>query len=257
MDTSMAAQTIAVQAARVDLAAVYRLLDRLGLNEGICNHLTALVPGTRDRFLCIRYGLLWSEVTASNLVLLDATGQVLEGEGPVETTAFEIHRAIHQADPDRYVCVLHTHMPHATALCCVEPMALRMVHQNSCRFYNAVAYDETFKGLVLDGAEGARIASALDRKSVLFHRSHGVIVCGATIAAAFDDLYYLERAAQVQLLAMGSGAPLSIISDETAANVKAQMDAGKAEWAAQHLEALKRGLMRTDPSFCIAPSADQ
>lgn len=242
-------QARALAQARVDLAAVYRLLDKLGLNEGICNHLTALVPGTRDRFLCIRYGLLWSEVSASNLVLLDAAGQILEGEGPVETTAFEIHRAIHQADPDRHVCVLHTHMPHATALCCIEPMELRMVHQNSCRFFGALAYDEAFNGLVLDSAEGARIAAALGGKSVLLHRSHGVIVCGASIAAAFDDLYYLERAAQVQLLAMGSGMPLSVISDETAASVKAQMDAGKAEWATQHLEALKRGLMRADPSF--------
>ena len=75
------AEEALVRQARIDLAAVYRLLDRMGLNEGICNHLTALVPGTRDRFLCIRYGLLWSEVTASNLVLLDSAGRILEGEG--------------------------------------------------------------------------------------------------------------------------------------------------------------------------------
>ncbi|KAG8458820.1 hypothetical protein KFE25_005247 [Diacronema lutheri] len=247
------AEEALVRQARIDLAAVYRLLDRMGLNEGICNHLTALVPGTRDRFLCIRYGLLWSEVTASNLVLLDSAGRILEGEGPIETTAFEIHRAIHQADPVRYACVLHTHMPRASALCCLEPMALRMVHQNSCRFFRDVAYDAEFRGLVLDAAEGARIASALGGKSVLFHRAHGVIVCGPTIAAAFDALYYLERAAEVQLLAMGAlgaGTALALISDETAAVVKAQMDAGKAEWAAQHLDAQKRGLARADPSFC-------
>ncbi|KAJ1637330.1 class II aldolase/adducin N-terminal [Pavlovales sp. CCMP2436] len=240
----------AIRLARTDLAAVYRLLDQQGLNEGICNHLTALVPGTTDRFLCIRYGLLWSEVTASNLVLLDATGRVLEGEGPVERTAFEIHRAIHLSDPVRHKCVLHTHMPHATALCCLHPMELKMVHQNSCRFYKAVAYDPVFNGLVLDDAEGSRVAAALGGKSVLLHRSHGVIVCGASVAEAFDNIYYLERAAQVQLLAMGSGAPLALISDETARGVKEQMDAGKVEWAAQHFEALKRGLMRQDPSYC-------
>jgi ribulose-5-phosphate 4-epimerase/fuculose-1-phosphate aldolase len=243
----------ACRRARIDLAAVYRLLDKMDLNEGICNHLTAMVPGTTDRFLCVRYGLLWSEVTASNLVLLDASGKILEGEGPIETTAFEIHRAIHLADPKRYQCVLHTHMPHSTALCLLEPFELKMVHQNSCRFHDEVAYDPEFRGLVLDDQEGTRLANALAGKRVLFHRAHGVIVCGESIAAAFDDLYYLERAAQVQVLAMSAcaapGSRLATIEPQMAKHVKQQMDAGKAEWAAQHLDALKRGLAREDASY--------
>ena len=85
--------------ARVDLAAAYNLCDKLGLNEGICNHLSALVPGTTDHFLVIRYGLLWSEVTPDNLVVVDASGAIVEGEGPVEVTALRIHAAVHQADP--------------------------------------------------------------------------------------------------------------------------------------------------------------
>lgn len=235
--------------ARVDLAAVYRLLDRFKLNEGICNHLTALVPGTTDRFLVIRYGLLWSEVTASNLVMVDAKGTIIEGEGPVETTAFQIHRAIHLADPTKYACVLHTHMPYTTALCCLQDFELKMVHQNSCRFFGDVAYDPVFNGLVLDDTEGERLAAVMGGKSVLMHRSHGVIVCGQSIASAFDDLYYLERAAEVQVLAMSTGAGIALIDDETAAQVKAQMDGGKQGWAADHLEARKRGLLATEPGF--------
>ena len=103
--------------ARVDLAACYRILDRMNLNEGIDNHLTVMVPGTQPlRFLCIAYGLAWSEVTASNLLLLDETGKVLEGSGAPDPTAFFIHSRIHKKHPHA-VCVLHTHMPHATALC--------------------------------------------------------------------------------------------------------------------------------------------
>ena len=116
--------------ARVDLAAAYHLCDKMDLNEGICNHLTVMVPGTTDRFLCIAYGLLWIEVTASNLLLLDDTGAVLEGEGAIDATAFFIHKAIHDKG---IVAVLHTHQPYASALCCTKEMKLQMCHQNSLR----------------------------------------------------------------------------------------------------------------------------
>ena len=93
--------------ARVDLAAAYHLCHKFDFNEGVCNHLTVMVPGTTDRFLCIPYGLMWDEVTASNLLLLDETGTILEGEGSIDATAFFIHRAIHAAGA---VAVLHTHL---------------------------------------------------------------------------------------------------------------------------------------------------
>ena len=112
-ETPHVVDAVAEAATRKDLAATYRILDRLGLNEGVCNHLTALLPGSKDRFLVIRYGLDWSEVTPDNLVLVDTSGNILKGEGPIEVTAFEIHRAIHLADPEKYACVLHTHMPCA------------------------------------------------------------------------------------------------------------------------------------------------
>ena len=233
----------ALQAARVDLAACYRLLDILGLNEGVDNHLTVMVPGTTDRFLCIAYGILWSEVTASNLLLLDESGQVLEGSGAPDPTAFYIHSRIHAAHPHA-TCVLHTHMPYATALTCLESMELKMIHQNSCRFYDEIAYDTAYNGLVLGNKEGDRLASVMADKRVLLHQNHGVITVGTTVAEAFDELYYLERAALVQVLAMSTNKPLKIIDDHVITNYKDQVNQFRGIWASKHFEARKRCLFK-------------
>eukprot|EP00438_Fugacium_kawagutii_P012084 Skav202403 [mRNA] locus=scaffold815:455884:460667:+ [translate_table: standard] len=118
--------TLTEASVRNDLAAAYRICHKLGFNEGVCNHLSAAVPGYSDRFLVIPYGLLWSEVTPENLVVVDSKGLVLSGAnaGEVEVTAFEIHRAIHDANPEKNRAVLHTHMPYTTALCCIESDSL-------------------------------------------------------------------------------------------------------------------------------------
>jgi len=237
--------------ARCDLAAAYHLCNQMDLNEGICNHLTVMVPGTTDRFLCVPYGLLWDEVTASNLLMLDEKGNVLEGEGEIDATAFFIHAAIHATG---VICVLHTHTPNVTALCCTEDFKLHMCHQNALRFAGDVAYDPTFNGLVLDREEGDRLVKVMDGKRVLMHANHGVIVCGDSVAEAFDDLYYLERAAEVQILAMSTGKELKIVSEAVAKQFLVDMkkDGGKANWAKLHFNALKRGLMRTQvgATFC-------
>mmetsp|Transcript_10231 Transcript_10231/g.33786 ORF Transcript_10231/g.33786 Transcript_10231/m.33786 type:complete len:285 (+) Transcript_10231:755-1609(+) len=233
----------ALQAARVDLAACYRLLDQLGLNEGVDNHLTVMVPGTTDRFLCIAYGVLWSEVTASNLLLLDQDGAVLEGSGSPDPTAFYIHSRIHAAHPHA-TCVLHTHMPYATALTCLEEMELKMIHQNSCRFYDEIAYDYTYNGLVLGDKEGDRLADVMKDKRVLMHQNHGVITVGEDVATAFDELYYLERAALVQVLAMSTGKPMKLIQHDVVTNYKDQVSQFRGVWAAKHFEARKRCLFK-------------
>jgi len=237
--------------ARCDLAAAYHLCNQMDLNEGICNHLTVMVPGTTDRFLCVPYGLLWDEVTASNLVMLDENGNVLEGEGEIDATAFFIHAAIHATGA---VCVLHTHTPNITALCCTEDFKLHMCHQNSLRFAGDIAYDPTFNGLVLDREEGDRLVKVMGGKRVLMHANHGVIICGDSVAEAFDDLYYLERAAEVQILAMSTGKELKIVPEKVANQFLEDMkkDGGKATWAKLHFDALKRGLMRTQvgAKFC-------
>lgn len=229
--------------ARIDMAACYRIMDELGLNEGIDNHLTVMVPGTRDRFLCIPYGLNWSEVTASNLLLLDANGDVVEGDGLPDPTAFYIHSRIHLKHPHA-VCVLHTHQPKASALCCLEDMEIKMIHQNSCRFLDEVAYDTVYEGLVLGKAEGDRLAEVMGSKRVLMHQSHGPITCGDSVAEAFDEIYYLERACEVQLLAMNTGKPTVTIKDSVARFYKDQVDQFRGCWAQDHFEARKRALYK-------------
>src|SRR5687767_14349711 len=177
--------------ARVDLAAAFRLAVRMDLHEGVCNHFSTMLPDGK-RFLLNRYGLHWSEVTASNLLALDAAGNILEGEGEFEKTAFYIHSRIHLGNP-RATCVLHTHMPYATALTLLEGGRLEMVEQNALRFHDDIAYDDTYNGLVVDTAEGDRLARAMGSKRVMFLANHGVIVVGPSVAEAFDAMYYLVR----------------------------------------------------------------
>jgi ribulose-5-phosphate 4-epimerase/fuculose-1-phosphate aldolase len=240
-----------VQRAREDLAAAYRLCVRFGFNEGIDNHLSLAVPGEDDRFLIIPYGLHWSEVTASNLVVVDGEGTVTEGDGFIEPTAFFIHAAIHKARPDAQ-CVMHTHMPNALALTMIEDGRLEMADQNAIRYCGRIAYDDTYGGLALDWDEADRIAAAMGDKDILFMANHGVTVARHSVAAAWEDLYYLEQACRAQILAMSTGRPLKKISDNMAADVAAGIRAeslGRSANFDRHLEALKRVLDREGADF--------
>ncbi len=140
-------------------------------------------------------------------------------------------------------------MPYTTALTMLEGGRLEPAVQNALRFFGQVAYDENYNGLVLDKAEGDRIVEALGDKKVLFLGNHGVIVTGPTVAAAFDDLYYLERACQAQVLAMSTHRPLKLVSAEIALKTQRQMELESQTTALYHFTALKRLLEKTDPSY--------
>jgi ribulose-5-phosphate 4-epimerase/fuculose-1-phosphate aldolase len=233
--------------ARVDLAAAFRLAVRMDLHEGVCNHFTLMLPDSR-RFLLNAYGLHWSEVTASNLLVLDAEGNVLEGDGEAERTAFYIHSRIHLANP-RAVCVLHTHMPYATALTLTEPGRLEMVEQNALRFADDIAYDDTYNGLVVDAAEGDRLARMLGDKRVLFLANHGVIVVGPSVAEAYDLMYYLERACRLQVLARATGLPFRKVRPDVVGETYRMILADTPKYAGAHFAALKRILDREEPTY--------
>ncbi|HVL35091.1 MAG TPA: aldolase [Burkholderiales bacterium] len=232
--------------ARVDLAAAFRLAVRMGLHEGVCNHFSVMLPD--GSFLLNRYGLHWSEVTASSLLALDAEGRVLRGEGEFEKTAFYIHSRLHLAHP-RAVCVLHTHMPYATALTLLESGRLEMVEQNALRFHDDIAYDDTYNGLVVDKAEGDRLARVLGGKRVMFLANHGVIVVGASVAEAFDSLYYLERACRLQVLARAMGGKLRAVRPEVVRDTHRMLAADAPQYAGAHFAALKRLLEREEPDY--------
>jgi ribulose-5-phosphate 4-epimerase/fuculose-1-phosphate aldolase len=232
--------------ARIDLAAALRTAARMGLGEGICNHFSVEVPDRPGHFLINPQGLHWSEVTPADLVMVDADGRKVAGRYDVEPTAFFIHGAAHRSKPDAR-CVLHTHMPYATSLTVVAGGKLEAASQVALKFHGRTAYDQAYNGLALDAAEGERIVSGLKSADVLFLANHGVIVTGPSVDLAFDDLYYLERACQLQVLAAASGRPLRIVPEEIARATAAQMTDDTQ--ARLHFLALKRLLDRDEPGW--------
>jgi ribulose-5-phosphate 4-epimerase/fuculose-1-phosphate aldolase len=242
----------AERSARVDLAACYRLAAHFGLNEGIDNHLTLLVPGYTDRFLLAPFGWYWSEVRASDFMVIDFNGRSLSGRGPIEDTALYIHLPVHRLSPQAR-CVLHTHMPYATALCMLENPRLEMAGQSALGFYDDIAYECDYNGLAYDHTEGERLARALGTKSVLMMRNHGVLVVGQSPAQAFERLYFLERAAQAQVLALSTGRALRLIPEPvikaTVAQIQGSTTVGGQDRAELHFDALKRMLDRSAPDY--------
>ncbi|MGI4953097.1 MAG: aldolase [Janthinobacterium lividum] len=238
----------AVWQARVDLAACFRMASRLGMHEGICNHLSAMVPGSDELFLVNPYGWGFHEITASRLLVCDFAGRVVDGEGEPEATAFFIHARVHKRLP-RARAAFHTHMPNATALTMLEGEPLVWAGQTALKFLGRTVVDEDYNGLALDEAEGDRIAASMGDADVVFMRNHGVMVVGPTIAAAWDDLYYLERACEVQRLAQSTGRTLKPVSPAIAEATARQMRESDGESARLHLESIKRTLDRDTPEY--------
>jgi ribulose-5-phosphate 4-epimerase/fuculose-1-phosphate aldolase len=233
-------QSAAVSQLRADLALALRAAAHHGLAEGVCNHFSVELPDGSGRFLLNPQGLLWHEVQADDIVMVDAEGRALAGRHPVESTAMFIHTAVHRLAGQ--ACVLHTHMPHATALTVTADRALDpRLSQTAMRFHGRVAVDAHYNGLALDAREGERIAGAMKGADIVFLGNHGVLVCGPKLAHAYDDLYYLERACQLQLLAMSSGRPLAPVDAALAQRVREQTQ-GERLQSDLHFEALRRTL---------------
>jgi len=245
-----ALDTPEIRQARIDLAACFRAAARLGLQEGICNHFSAVVPGHDDLFLVNPYGWAFEEITASSLLVCDYAGNVVAGDGTPEVTAFYIHARLHLHVPRARVA-FHTHMPNATALAMVEGPPLAWAGQTALKFYGRTAVDEEFNGLALDEREGDRIAGALGDADVLFLKNHGVMVVAPSIAEAWDDLYYLERAAEVQVRALSTGRPLKPVAPHVAQACYRQMRDAGPDSAIRHLESVKRIMQRQQPDFAL------
>jgi ribulose-5-phosphate 4-epimerase/fuculose-1-phosphate aldolase len=232
---------------RIELAAALRLAVRFGYHEAIANHFTLALGEKGDRYLLHPWGKHFAEVRASDMLVVNTHGEVLEGEGEAERSAVCLHGPMHARLPHAR-CILHTHMPYATALASVEGTRLEPIHQNAARFYDRIAYDDDFNTLALDPSEGERVCRVMGNKSILFMANHGVMVVGRSVAEAFDVLYYLEKACENQVLAMSTGQPLKIIPDEVARRTAEQW--ANEAWSSQtHFDALKRLLDRDDPDY--------
>ncbi len=228
-----------VRRLREDLALALRAAAHHGLAEGVCNHFSVALPD-EEHFLLNPRGLLWSEVSADDIVIVDTEGNKIAGRHEVEPTAMFIHAAIHRIA--RKQCVLHTHMPYATALTLTSARTLdTTLSQNAMRFHGRVAVDASYNGLALDSAEGERIANAMNGADVAFLANHGVVVCGERVDHAYDDLYYLERACAAQVIALSTGLELRPVDEALAAKVAGQVQSERLQ-SELFFEALRRQL---------------
>jgi ribulose-5-phosphate 4-epimerase/fuculose-1-phosphate aldolase len=240
--------------ARIDLAAAHRLAVLHGFNEGIFNHLTLTVPGKRDRYYQIPFGLHWAEVKASSFMEVGIDdGDVKRGVGDVERSCYCIHAPIHRAHPATAAAVFHTHMPFVSALTRLEDPRIKEIGQTEVGLLGEIAYDDTYPGPALDPAEGGRLAGILGDKGILFMANHGVTAVGASVAQAYDRLYYIERAAQVQLYAMWSGQRLKPLPEPVVAKTMRDFSGANQYQgptpAERHFAALKRILDREEPDY--------
>lgn len=235
-------------ALRVDLAAAFRLAVHFDWHESVANHFSAAISDNGKTFLLNPRWQHFSTVRASDLLLLNTDDpDVMSREDAPDPSAWCIHGAIHAKVPQAHV-LLHCHPPYATSLSTLKDPTLKPIDQNTARFYNRIAVDLEFGGIADDAAEGQRIASAFGNHSVMMMGNHGVSVAAATVAEAFDQLYFLERAAKTMVLAYSTGQPLNVlepdVAEKTAAGWEEYDDMGVA-----HFEALKTMLDQSDPSY--------
>lgn len=232
------------QQVRVDLAAMFRLTAMFGWDDTIWNHITARVPGSDHNFLMHRFGLLYEEVSASNLIKVDEHGNVLEGPRDVNTAGFVIHSAIHLHHPHNKF-VFHAHPPQALAATAFKD-GIPFLVQDSSMLYGDVRYHD-WEGLSVDLDERFRIADNLGDGKCLVMRNHGFLTVGETAGEAFMNMYYLIRMCDIALHAQGSGLALDAASEDLWKKSRTQYDAfspGKYEWPA-----LLRRCDRADPSY--------
>ena len=240
----------AVAEARVHLAAALRLASLHELEEGIDNHFTVTVPGSDDRYLILPFGLHWSEARASDMIVFDERGRVLEGDGMLELSAQCIHAPIHRITGARVV--LHTHQTWAMALNMLEDNRLLPASQTAAFFMGQIAYDDDYNGLAATLSEGERLAGVMAGKPIVFMKNHGVLVTGDTVAQAYRRLYRLERVCRHQVLAMGTGRPLQVLADEIVARVQTPSPNdrhSRAERERLFFEAMLRVLDRDLPGY--------
>lgn len=235
--------------ARVDLAAAFRWFARLDMHESVANHLSVAVSADGARFLINPRGRHFARMRASDLLLLDSgDAHALTRPGAPDRTAWYLHARLHAALP-RARCIMHLHSRHATALGCLGDPTLHPIDMNTMRFTGRVAVDDAFAGMALTAAEGDRAAALLGTgKTVLLMANHGVLVVGPTVAMAFDELYYFERAAGTLLYCYATGKELCIVPDHVARLTEAHWrDYGQL--AIDHLDNVKAILDAQEPAY--------
>lgn len=233
---------------RVDLAAVFRLAVEHGWHEAIANHFSLAVSPDGKKFLMNPKWKHFSRIKASDLVLLDADDkETMNRPGAPDASAWCIHGHIHGALAHAR-CILHCHPPYATALAALADPALKPIEQNTARYYNRIGIDLGYGGIADDDMEGRRLVQAIGNNKAMMLGNHGVLVLADTVAEAFDDLYYLERAAKTLVLAYSTGQTLNVMPPELAERTARGWE-NYTEAAFAHFEEAKLLLDAKDPSY--------
>ncbi|KFE47208.1 class II aldolase/adducin family protein [Pseudomonas syringae] len=207
---------------RCELAALYRLIAYYRMTDLIDTHITLRVPGVARHFLINRYGVAFEKMRASDLVLIDLEGNVVDSSytgGKVNAAGFVIHSAIHDARADLH-CIIHTHTASGMAVAAQRDGLLPLT-QHALKFYGNLAY-HTYEGIALSLEERERLVADLGSHKAMILRNHGLLAAGGSVAAAFHEIYFLERACQAQIQAMSAGVALTIPSEEVCRHTAAQ-----------------------------------
>jgi ribulose-5-phosphate 4-epimerase/fuculose-1-phosphate aldolase len=233
---------------RVDLAAAFRLAAELGWHEAVANHFSLAVDAGGKKFLMNPRWRHFSRIKASELLLLDADDpETMSRPDAPDASAWCIHGHIHGALP-RARCILHVHPDYGTAVASLANPAILPIEQNTARFFNRLALDLEYGGIADNEEEGRRLVRVLGDKRGVMLGNHGVLVVGETVAQAFDDLYYLERACRTLVLAYSTGQRLNVMSAELAERTARGWEDYKGA-AFAHFEEMKRVLDGRDPSY--------
>jgi ribulose-5-phosphate 4-epimerase/fuculose-1-phosphate aldolase len=238
----------AEQQARIDTAALYRLIALEGWDDLVGTHVSARIPGDEHRFLLNPYGMLFEEITASSLLTIDLEGnQLTPSEYQYNEAGFTIHSAVHMHRDDA-MFVIHLHTDYGVAVSC-QAEGLRPLNQTALAIYSELSYHD-YEGLATNLAERERIVKDLGNKNAMILRNHGTMVCGPNAGGAWQAIYRLEHACKYQILAESGGANTVELSSEIidsrsdATNTAALLKRGEFIWPA-----LLRKLDRLDPSY--------
>ncbi|WP_066269154.1 class II aldolase/adducin family protein [Hydrogenophaga palleronii] len=234
--------------ARVQLAACYRIFAHLGWAELIYNHISLRVPGPDEHFLINPFGLHYTEVTASNLVKVDVDGHIIGNDDwPINPAGFTFHGAIHATLPDAH-CVMHVHTTPTMAVCCSEE-GLSFTNFYAAQLHDQVAYHD-FEGITVHREEGARILASANGRRVLLLRNHGPVIIGHTLPQAFNLMWLVQRACEIQVASATLGKqrqiPVPVLEScvRDSLNFNPKYGAGEDSFAA-----MQRLIDRIDPGY--------
>jgi ribulose-5-phosphate 4-epimerase/fuculose-1-phosphate aldolase len=232
-----------------DLAAVFRWTARLNMHEGIANHFSVCLPDSNADFYVNGSGMHFSSIKASDLVLIEQNKieELKKKPELVDPTAINIHGAIHKK-VSHARCILHVHSKYATALSTLKDPTLQPIDQNTMRFYNRVAVFRDFGGLGFE-EESNKMAACIGNNRSMLLANHGILTTGQTVAQAFDELYYFEKACETYITALSTQKELKIVSPEVAEKTAQEWENYSTDMEELHLKAIRSILDNEDPSY--------